>query len=236
MKQNFDVEEIKQKMFEKLEPSGWGKVLKPFIFSFDFENIMNTLWLESSTDNRFTPPLKFIFNAFEKCPIDNLKVVMLGQDPYPKLGVADGIAFSCSNTLELQPSLSYIFDEINKTVYNGYPECTDPNLSRWSNQGILMLNTALTTRVGKIGQHYDIWKPFIAYILDYLNCNHNGLIYVYMGNQAKSWSDYTNENNYKFFVRHPASAAYNNSTWDSQNVFNEVSKLVKDNTNTIIQW
>lgn len=236
MKQNFDLENIKQKMFEKLEPSGWGKVLKPFIFSFDFETIMNKLWLESSTDNRFTPPLKFIFRAFEECPIDKLKVVMLGQDPYPKLGAADGIAFSCGNTLELQPSLSYIFDEINKTVYNGHPECTDPNLARWSNQGILMLNTALTTRVGKIGQHYDIWKPFIAYILDYLNCNHNGLIYVYMGNQAKGWSDYTNENNYKFFVRHPASAAYNKSVWDSQNVFNEISRIVKDNTNTIIHW
>ena len=236
MKQNFDLEEIKQKMFEKLEPSGWGKVFKSFIFSSDFDEILKYLWNESSNNNRFTPPLKLMFRAFEECPLDKLKVVIVGQDPYPRLNIADGIAFSCGNSMELQPSLSFIFNEINRTVYNGHPECTDPDLSRWSRQGILMLNTALTTRVGKIGQHYQIWRPFIAYLLDYLNCNHNGLVYVYMGTQAKTWSDYTNDNNYKFYVRHPASAVYNNSKWDSANVFNEVSKLVEDNTNTKIHW
>jgi uracil-DNA glycosylase len=98
MKQKLDIEEIKQKMFDKLQPSGWGKVLKPFIFSSDFDKIISQLAVLAKDGKRFTPPLKSIFRAFEECPIDQLKVVIVGQDPYPQFGVADGISFSCSNT------------------------------------------------------------------------------------------------------------------------------------------
>ena len=121
---------------------------------------------------RFTPPLKQVFRAFEECPYDDLKVIFIGQDPYPQLGVADGISFSCGNTNKVQPSLRYIFEEIERTVYQEFPSYQDPDLTRWSKQGILMLNTALTVEVGKIGSHYDIWKPFTAYLLDWLN-NYN---------------------------------------------------------------
>ena len=236
MKQKLDIEEIKQKLFERLEPSGWGRILKPFIFSTDFENIIVQLARLSSDGKRFTPPLKDAFRAFEECPYDQLKVILVGQDPYPQFGVADGIAFSCSKTRDYQPSLSFILDEINRTVYNGHPESIEPDLKRWANQGILMLNTALTTTVNKIGQHYKIWQPFIAYLFDYLTWHNNGLVYVYMGKQAQEWADTVSDNNYKFKVSHPASAAYNNSSWDSQNVFVEVQKLIEQNYNQKIIW
>jgi uracil DNA glycosylase len=84
--------------------------------------------------------------------------------------------------------LSFILNEVNKTVYNGHPGSLDPDLTRWSNQGILLLNTALTTTVGKIGQHYVIWKPFMAYIFDHLTWNNSGLVYIYMGKQAQEWA------------------------------------------------
>jgi uracil-DNA glycosylase len=236
MKQNFDVEEIKQKMFEKLKPSGWDRIFKSFIFSSDFESILNSLWNLSSSGKRFTPPLKDIFRAFEECPLDSLKVVVVGQDPYPQFGVADGIAFSCSKTNQLQPSLRFILKEVDKTVYTNSKVSENLDLARWSNQGILMLNTALTTEVNKIGQHYSIWKTFLAYLFDYLSNHVNGLVYVYMGKQAKEWSDLINDNNYKFFVSHPASAAYNGSVWDSKNVFVEVNELLKKNYNQEIIW
>ena len=158
-----EIEQIKQKMFDKLEPSGWGKVFKSFIFSSEFEKILNKLWELSNENSRFTPTLKQVFRAFEECPYDKLKVVIIGQDPYPQLGVADGISFSCSNTNKLQPSLKFILQEVDKTVYNNHVISEDLDLKRWSNQGILMLNTALTVEIGKIGSHYDIWKPFTAY-------------------------------------------------------------------------
>ena len=231
-----NLEEIKQKMFDKLEPSGWSRVFKSFIFSNDFDEILTKLWNLSQEDKRFTPPLKQVFRAFEECPYDKLQVVFIGQDPYPQLGVADGISFSCSNTGKVQPSLRYIFEEIERTVYQGFPSHQEPDLKRWSNQGILMLNTALTVEVGNIGSHYNIWKPFTAYLLDWLNNYNPGLVYVYMGKKAEEWSELTNNNNHKFTVKHPASAAYTGSKWDSNDVFNKVSKIVKENSGQTITW
>ena len=236
MKQKLDLEEIKQKMFEKLEPSGWGRVLKPFIFSGDFDNIITQLARMATDGKRFTPTLKDVFKAFEECPYDELKVVLIGQDPYPQFGIADGIAFSCSKS-DIQVSLEFILNEINRTVYKGHPGSTNGDLTRWSNQGILMLNTTMTTTVGKIGQHYAIWKPFMAYLFDHLTWNKNGLVYAYMGKEAKEWSDCINDNNYKFFVTHPASAAYQKQqAWDSKDLFNEISKIVEKNYNQKLIW
>ena len=237
MKQKLDIEEIKDKLYNKLEPSGWAVKLRSFIYSSDFDNIITQLARLSLDGKRFTPTLKQMFRAFEECPVNELKVVIVGQDPYPGLGIADGVAFSCSNTMELQPSLSYMLDEVNRTVYNGHPGSLDVDLTRWSNQGILMLNTALTTTVGKIGQHYALWKPFMAYLFDYLTWNESGLVYIYMGKQAKEWSEALNDNNYKFFVSHPASAAYNNQTrWDSENVFVKANEVVERQFNAKITW
>ena len=237
MKQKLDLEDIKQKLYEKLEPSGWAVKLRSFIYSSDFDNIITQLARLSLDGKRFTPTLKQMFRAFEECPLNELKVIIIGQDPYPQIGVADGIAFSCSNTMESQPSLEYMLNEINRTVYNGHPGSLDLDLARWSNQGILMLNTALTTTVGKIGQHYPIWKPFLAYLFDYLTWNETGLVYIYMGKQAQEWSDAVNDNNYKFFVSHPASAAYNKQErWDSENVFVKANEVVERQFNAKIIW
>jgi len=231
-----ETEQIKQKMFDKLEPSGWGKVFKSFIFSSEFEKILNKLWDLSNKNSRFAPTLKQVFRAFEECPYDKLQVVIVGQDPYPTLNVADGIAFSCSNTNKLQPSLKFILQEVDKTVYDNHVISEDLDLKRWSNQGILLFNTALTVEIGKIGSHYDIWKPFTAYLFDYLNQNNSDLIYVYMGKKAQEWSDLTNDDNHKFFIKHPASAAYNGSKWDSDDIFNKISLILNNKDKTIITW
>jgi len=229
--------EIKQKMFDKLTDSGWDRIFKSFIFSSDFDDIILKLWKLNQEEKRFTPPLKYLFRSFEECPYDKLKVVIVGQDPYPQLGVSDGIAFSCSNTEKLQPSLRYILDEVNKTVYDNEKISVDLDLKRWSNQGVLLLNTAFTTEVGKIGAHYDIWKSFTAYLFDWLNNYNPGLIYIYMGKKAAEWSDLINENNYKFFVKHPASAAYNGSKWESEDVFRKTNNLLKEIHNDyLITW
>jgi uracil-DNA glycosylase len=231
-----NLEEIKQKMFTKLEPSGWDRIFKSFIFSSEFDNILTKLYTLSQDNKRFTPPLKQVFRAFEECPYDDLKVVFIGQDPYPQLGVADGISFSCSNTGKLQPSLKFILQEVDKTVYSNHVISEDFDLKRWSNQGILMLNTALTVEVDRIGSHYDIWKPFTAYLLDWLNNYNPGLVYVYMGKKAEEWSDLTTNTEYKFFVKHPASAAYSGSKWDSNDVFNKVYSIVEETCAYKITW
>ena len=218
-----NLQEIKQKLFNKFAINGWDKVFRSFVFSSDFDDIITKLWDLSNDNKKFTPPLKQVFRAFEECPYDNLQVIIIGQDPYPQLGVADGISFSCSNTNKLQPSLRFILEEVNRTVYDNEVIIEDLDLKIWSNQGILMLNTALTTEVGNIGSHYDIWRPFTTYLLDWLNINKSELVYVYMGKKAEEWSSMTDDTNIKYFVKHPASAAYNGSKWDSKDLFNKIN-------------
>ena len=218
-----NLQEIKQKLFNKFAINGWDKVFRSFVFSSDFDDIITKLWDLSNDNKKFTPPLKQVFRAFEECPYDNLQVVIIGQDPYPQLGVADGISFSCSNTNKLQPSLRFILEEVNRTIYDNEVIIEDLDLKIWSNQGVLMLNTALTTEVGNIGSHYDIWRPFTTYLLDWLNINKSELVYVYMGKKAEEWSSMTDETNIKYFVKHPASAAYNGSKWASNDLFNKIN-------------
>jgi len=230
-----DLKEIQQKLYQNLKPSGWANKLKGFILSQDFADILDHLLKESQSGKRFTPIVKQLFRAFEECPYKELKLIIIGQDPYPKAGIADGISFSCSNTGQIQASLRYIYKEIDDTV-NEFHE-HDPDLSKWSNQGVLMLNTALTCEVGNIGAHVALWKPFTEYLFDILNNYNNGLVYVFMGAKAKEWKDHINKNNYKLFTTHPASAAYTGKqSWNSGNVFNQINKVLLENYNTEIKW
>jgi uracil DNA glycosylase len=80
MTETINLEEIKLKLIEKLQPSGWATKLRGFIQSSDFEKILNELYKQRSEGKRFTPPLKYVFRAFEECPVDKLRVVMIGQD------------------------------------------------------------------------------------------------------------------------------------------------------------
>lgn len=236
--QDINLDEIKSKLIDKLRASGWADKLKGFLLSDDFDKIMEFLYNQRQAGKRFTPPLKTMFTAFEKCKYSDLKVVIIGQDPYPTLGVADGMAFSCSSTMLTQPSLEYIFKAIDKTVYsdNGY-ENPNPDLSRWAEQGVLLLNTALTTEIDKPGMHQDIWKPFITYLLDILNVYNSGLVFIFMGRKAEVFEDLIGDNHYKLITSHPASAAYNNQEqWDSKGVFTETNKILKGIINDEINW
>jgi uracil-DNA glycosylase len=238
MKQSIDIDEIKDKLYAKLEKSGWNTKLRGFIYSTEFELIIKKLIKQTQDGKRFTPAIKNWFRAFEECPVSELKVVMVGQDPYPSVNQADGIAFSLSTSTEMQPTLTYLLNAIDRTVYDNRG-VVDRNmdLTRWSNQGLLMLNAALTTSVGKIGQHYNIWQPFLAYLFDYLTWNCPGLVYIYMGKQAQQWADAVNDNNYKFLLSHPASAYYNNDKiWDCGDTFVKTTEILDKNYKHKMIW
>ncbi len=229
MTQTVDLAEIKSKLIEKLTPSGWAVKLRGFIQSSDFDKILEALLKERDEGKRFTPPLKYTFRAFEECPLDDLKVVIIGQDPYPHFGVADGLAFSCGLTGKPQPSLRNVFEAIEQTVYQEYPSHQDPDLSRWAQQGVLLLNTALTTQVDKVGTHYDIWKDFIAYVLDMLSLTNSGLIFILLGAKAQELEAVIGQSHYVLKASHPASAAYTKTTWDCNDVFNKVNEILEKN-------
>ena len=238
MEQTINLVEIKEKLIEKLKPSGWANKLKGFIQSSDFDKILETLYNEREDGKRFTPPLKDVFRAFEQCPEKDLKIVFIGQDPYPQLGVADGMAFSCGVTMKPQPSLRNMFEAIEETVYQGFPTYQDPNLTRWANQGVLLLNTALTCQVDKIGSHYSIWNEFVMYVFDMLNFTNSGLIFVLLGAKAQELESIIGPNHYILKASHPASAAYTKTTWDCKNIFLRANEIIEANNGKIhtINW
>jgi uracil-DNA glycosylase len=241
VKEKLSVEQIRDRLIEKLSPGGWSDLLKGFLRSSDFEKIIAFLIKENESGRRFTPALKQIFRAMELCPVDKVKVVMIGQDPYPQPAVADGIAFSCGNTGKPEASLRYILNSIETTVppedKDFVEESERCDLSRWSKKGVLLMNAALTTEVTKTGKHSDIWRPFLEYVIDMLNFKQSGLVWVLMGKQAQSFESLIGEHHMVFTTTHPAYAAYLRSpSWDCNDVFNKVNKQLLEYKKEKILW
>lgn len=221
-----DINNLRDNINNKLSDSNWERVLSPYINGLNFDYIVNSLADGVKKGRRFTPKFKDTFNAFIECPYDDLKVVIVGQDPYPQLGVADGIAFSCSNKGKAEKSLQYI----NKALGTDHTD-----LKYWSNQGVLLINTALTVEINKIGSHYGLWKSFTEYLFDTLNRHNKNLIFVLMGKKAEEWAPLlSNMKIYK--VAHPASAAYKGGEWDCKDVFNKVNLELEKQDKTCIEW
>jgi uracil-DNA glycosylase len=241
IKEKLSAEQIRDKLIEKLGPSGWSEFLRGFLRSSDFDQIVQFLMQENEEGRRFTPALKQLFTAFERCPVDSVKVVVIGQDPYPQPLVADGMAFSCGNLLKPEASLRYMLRAIESTVpIEQRQEVTDTtkcDLGRWASQGVLLLNTALTTEVTKTGKHTHIWKPFMEYVIDMLNFRQSGLIWVLMGKQAQSFDSIIGEHHKVLTCAHPAFAAYQRlHEWDCNDVFNKVNSQLTEFKKDIIYW
>lgn len=138
------------------------------------------------------------------------------------------MAFSCSLTGIPQPSLKEIFKQIEKTVFQEWPTHQDPNLKRWANQGVLLLNSALTCQIDKPGSHTAIWSDFVAYTIDMLNLTNSGLVFILLGKQAQELEQIIGQNHYVLKASHPASAGYSGRDWDCNDVFNKANELIKN--------
>lgn len=130
------------------------------------------------------PPGKLVFNAFNLCPFDKVKVVILGQDPYHEQGQAMGLSFSVPDGVKLPPSLRKIYKEIEDDLRKPMPESGD--LTRWAEQGVLLLNTTLTVRAGAANSHKRLkWQNFTDVAIKALNKNRENIVFMLWGNDAK---------------------------------------------------
>lgn len=230
--QTINIPEKINKLKDKLNGSGWENIINPYLDSESFYTTLNKLSDMVQNNTRFTPPMKNWFRAFETCPHKDLKVVFIGQDPYPQLGVADGVSFSCSNTMKEQPSLRHIFNSLEKQ-HPGYER--NPDLTRWSEQGVLMLNTALTVEINKIGSHYSLWHSFTTQLLTEINKYPSKLIVVLLGKKAQEWQKLL-LNHIVIQVEHPAAAAYKNGIWNDKDLFLSINKMLKNQGKSLIKW
>ena len=149
-----------------------------------FESLVRFLHKEKSEGKKVFPPGSQIFRAFDLTPVDKVKVVILGQDPYHGFGQAHGLSFSVPEGVPAPPSLKNIFKEIETDMgvrMSGYP-----NLENWARQGVLLLNAVLTVRSGEAASHSKIgWEQFTDAVIRYVSNNCEGVVFMLWGNFAR---------------------------------------------------
>ena len=195
-------------------------------------------WLKIVNKNTLCPNIKDVFKAFKLCPYDKCRVIFVGQDPYYQKDIAQGILFgNSSNTPEdkLSPSLQVIKESVINFEIPHNLITFDPTLESWPKQGILMINSALTTEVGKIGVHMMKWRPFMIAFLKQMSVLNPGIIYVLFGSQAQILEPYVNKNNYVLKIEHPAYFARTNKKMP-YHIWKDINKILYDLHGERIEW
>ena len=168
----------------KIEPS-WKDALAPEFEKPYFEGLVRFLHQEKAAGKVIYPPGSLIFRAFDLTPVDQVKVVILGQDPYHNPGEAMGLSFSVPDGVRMPPSLRNIYKEIETDL--GIRMSGRPNLEGWARQGVLLLNSFLTVEAGKAASHRDIgWQQFTDAVISYLSAHGEGIVFLLWGNFAKN--------------------------------------------------
>ena len=232
---------MKWENFKHQFHESWHPKMQPFIESEECDKIYAFLKSESKRGKKIAPMSASVFRCFKETPYDNVKVVMMGLCPYHTMKqgvyVADGLLMGCSITKELQPSLLKFYEGVEKDVYDGLNlnYFRTPDVSYLSQQGVLMVNAALTTEINKAGSHLALWQPFTKYLLEHV-LNVTGVPYIFLGKEAARYQSYLPPFTWSFVASHPASAAYKNTSWDTEKTFSKVNEVLKGMNNTTIQW
>ncbi|HET9570727.1 MAG TPA: uracil-DNA glycosylase [Bacteroidales bacterium] len=171
----------------KIENS-WKTVLEKEFEKDYFSRLTEYVRMEYKQQTVY-PEGKLIFNAFDHCPFNNVKVVILGQDPYHEPGQAHGLCFSVKQDVKFPPSLQNIFKEIRSD--EGYEPYKDGNLERWANQGVLLLNATLTVRAHQAGSHQNRgWETFTDAAIHRLAEERTGLVFLLWGSYAQKKGEF----------------------------------------------
>jgi uracil-DNA glycosylase len=161
----------------------WKQVLAPEFEKPYFKKLVDFIKSERQQSILY-PPGPLIFKAFEACPLEQVKVVIIGQDPYHGPGQANGLCFSVSDGQKLPPSLQNIFKEIHRDL--GKPIPTSGNLERWAQQGVLLLNATLTVRAHSPGSHqHQGWEIFTDAVIQVLSATQLQLVFLLWGSYAQ---------------------------------------------------
>lgn len=214
----------------KIEAS-WKPILEKETEKEYFKNLSNFV-KEEYKNNKVFPKPKDIFRAFDMCPFDSVKVVILGQDPYHGDGQANGLSFAVNSQISLPPSLRNIFKEIKDDL--GFEPYPDGDLSRWSRQGVLLLNSTLTVRSNSPGSHQNKgWEEFTDFAIEQLSKRREGIVFILWGNYAKKKGSVVDKNKHLIIESaHPSPFSAYNGFFGSK-PFSKANKFLKENA---IDW
>lgn len=213
----------------------WYQILKP-VFDKHWDKISQSIKNEKLP---ITPDLKDVFRAYKECSPNTLHTIVLGVDPYSGLiynkKIADGIAFSSINSEGNPPeSLKQMWHAWND-IQHQWPTTT--NLKYLSNQGILLLNSYLTTTIGTKMAHKDIWTEFTIDCIKEITKRFSGLNIVFIGKEAQDFSKYVNESlHFIYKLSHPDIMIYKKGIWEYDDVFTKINKQLINKNLPSINW
>lgn len=182
------------------------------------------------------PKGKHIFSAFEYCPFEETKVVIIGQDPYHGPGQANGLCFSVNDGVAHPPSLVNIFKEIHTDLGAAYP--TSGNLERWAEQGVLLLNATLTVRAHQAGSHQNLgWEKFTDVIIQKVSEEREGLVFLLWGGFAKKKATLIDRSKHHILTSgHPSPLSANRGYWFGNKHFSQTNTILSTHNQTPIRW
>lgn len=212
----------------------WKEALMPE-FSKDYFIRLTDFVRKEYHETTVYPPGKLIFNAFNLCPFDKVKVVIIGQDPYHGPGQAHGLCFSVNDGVQPPPSLVNIFKEINNDLDKPIPQ--SGNLTRWAEQGVLLLNATLTVRAHQAGSHQrQGWEEFTDAVIRKLAEEKSNLVFILWGSYAQKKGAFIDRNKHLVLTSvHPSPLSAHNGFFGNHHFSLANDYLVK-NGKTAIDW
>ncbi len=218
----------------KIEPS-WHDHLEAE-FAKPYFSTLTAQVREEYTRYACYPPARLVFNAFDLCPFDRVKVVIIGQDPYHEPGQAMGLSFSVPAGTMMPPSLINIFKEISSDLGKPMPQSGD--LTRWAEQGVLLLNATLTVRAHQANSHQRLgWDTFTDAAIKALSAHREHLVYMLWGGYARSKRYLIDQQrNLVLESVHPSPLSANRGGWFGQHQFSRCNEYLRQQGEKEIDW
>ncbi|PCI94777.1 MAG: uracil-DNA glycosylase [Flavobacteriales bacterium] len=214
----------------------WKKVLNDNFNSDYFKEIKNYIIQEKSKNHKIFPPENYIFNAFNHTPFKDVKVVIIGQDPYHGINQAHGLSFSVLEGNKHPPSLINIFKELETDLNIPYPKSGD--LTPWADQGVLLLNASLTVREAEANSHQKIgWQKFTDNVIHLLSEQRENIVFLLWGGFAKKKGAKVDQTKHHILTSgHPSPLSANRGFWFGNQHFSKTNQILKELGKTEINW
>jgi uracil-DNA glycosylase len=211
----------------------WKKVLQAEFDKPYWESLSKVVRDQYKTTTVY-PSARSIFRAFDLCPLDKVKVVIIGQDPYHGVSQANGLSFSVNNGIALPPSLMNIYKEIHNDL--GITPLSSGDLSRWANQGVLMLNSVLTVLANKPASHSGLgWEQFTDVVIKILNQHHTHVVYMLWGRYAQAKGEVIDrDKNLVLTSAHPS--PYSATNFFGNHHFSKCNEYLEEHGISLIKW
>ena len=213
----------------------WKAHLEPE-FDKDYFRTLTDFVKSEYSQYQIFPPGKLIFNAFNLCPFDKVKVVIIGQDPYHGPGQAHGLCFSVNDGVPFPPSLVNIFKEIKADIGSDAP--TTGNLTRWAEQGVLLLNATLTVRAHQAGSHQNRgWETFTDAVIQHISDKKENVVFLLWGGFAKKKGNRIDRGRHCVLeTGHPSPLSANRGLWFGNKHFSKTNAFLKNKGLKEINW